>query len=199
MRVRSKGKLVFLGILPVLLIASSVRANETVVSLGMPKGAQPFFRFTDNGRIGFMDQSGRTVLTTAMQSAGDFFEGRASFQEKGKFGFIDLDGNKVIPALFDAVRPFSEGFAAVRSGKKWGYIDATGSMVIPVAFQAAGPMQNGLARVASWDRFVCIGNPANISNEEAADYLFDLPEGGPGNRAGPIRSDSDSSTKLEQP
>src|SRR5262245_6233806 len=105
-------------------------------------GAQaspPLFRIEQNGRYGYIDNTGRVVVEPQFvfgsEFKGDFAQvyvcGRmVSMDAKGnllphvraklearkigdKFGFVDASGQLIIPAQYDEARWFSEGLAAV--------------------------------------------------------------------------------------
>jgi hypothetical protein len=95
-----------------------------VATLGLlvsPTSAQDpdYFPVKQNGKIGFIDSTGKMVISPRFDSA--------SIQ------------NDVT---------FSEGLAVVQLGDKWGYIDRTGSFVIQPKFEhAPSVFKEGVARV----------------------------------------------------
>lgn len=105
------------------------------------------YRIKVDGKYGFIDRSGKTVIPTRFDSAYGFSEGLAAVQIDQKFGFINTKGEVVIAAQFDGVSPFSEGLAAVLVGTKFGYINTKGLLVITPQFVYVNSFHNGRAAV----------------------------------------------------
>ncbi len=102
------------------------------------------------GKWGFIDQTGKLVITTTLARPTRFSDGLARVEQDNKFGYIDKSGKLVIPYVAGYGRDFSEGLAAFRlSGneKKWGYINKAGKVIIPAIYQYVKEFKNGVARV----------------------------------------------------
>ena len=78
---------------------------------------------TNNGKIGFVNTSGKEIVPPKYTSAKDFSEGLAVVELNGKFGFINTQGKEVIKPKYEDALSFSEGLAAVKINGKWGYIE----------------------------------------------------------------------------
>ena len=102
-----------------------------------------------NQLYGYIDATGRTIITPRFEEAGDFVEGLAPARVEGKWGFIDATGTFVIAPRFTQASGFSQGLAAVSVDRKWGYIDRTGAWVIQPQFFANGNFSEGLGLVAT--------------------------------------------------
>ncbi|HXH19707.1 MAG TPA: WG repeat-containing protein [Chitinophagales bacterium] len=89
-------------------------------------GGTSYDFYADGGAWGYIDKSGKVIITCKYDFAKDFREGLAAVQLNGKWGFIDKTGKEVIPFQYEDANSFSEGFAAVKSGGTWRYIDKTG-------------------------------------------------------------------------
>src|SRR6266513_2617600 len=101
-----------------------------------------------DGKWGYIDSSGKTVVKPQFAWAEEFSEGLAAFEnEEGKRGYIDDTGKIVIEPKFDNWTEFSEGLAAVSIDFEWGYIDKTGKWAIPPQFAVGRPFSDGLALV----------------------------------------------------
>ena len=79
-----------------------------------------------DGKWGFIDGAGNTVIPFEFGRAGSFGDGLANVGIDGKWGFIDITGNVVIPFEFDEAWSFQNGLANVRIGNRWTLIDRTG-------------------------------------------------------------------------
>ena len=102
---------------------------------------------------GFIDKTGRMVISPRFQRAGPFSEGLTAVAVDGKWGYIDKSGRMVIKPQFEQADNFSEGMAAVGRGNstdggpKFGYINKHGKLVIPYKFDGAEEFHNGLAQI----------------------------------------------------
>jgi len=102
-----------------------------------------------NQLYGYIDATGRTIISPRFDEAGDFAEGLARARVEDKWGFIDTTGTFVIAPRFTLALDFSQGLAAVSVEGKWGYIDRTGAWVVQPQFFAAGHFAEGLGLVAT--------------------------------------------------
>jgi hypothetical protein len=158
------------------LLLTVCASAETVANPSKRKGAGPLFRISRGEKWGYMDRTGKTVISPQFDSARDFFHGLAAVLIGKKWGYVDEKGKLAIPAAFDDVRDFIDDLAPVRMSRKWGYIDTTGHMRIEPRFQAAAEFHEGLARVHLWNKIV--GNK-EYSSADAPEYMFRLPEDDP--------------------
>jgi hypothetical protein len=104
-------------------------------------------------RWGYIDRTGKVVITPTFESAGDFSEDLAPVKTD-KWGYIDKTGRTVIKPQFAEVSEFSEGLAAVRIGKPHVgdclYIDKTGRVALRSNRKFADSFHDGLALVADF-------------------------------------------------
>jgi len=132
--------------------------------------------FEKDGKWGYADGKGNTIIAPQFAKAGKFSEGLAAVytetapaskvgvidsrgtgrpfvQETKKWGFISESGQMVIAPEYEDVDYFSEGLAAVSREwpwsdlDTWGYINKQGEMVIKPQFNKASPFSEGLALV----------------------------------------------------
>lgn len=112
------------------------------------------FPITQNGKIGFIDRTGKIVIppqfcgiqpktyTRPELAPGTLID---AFSEellvasdcKG-WGLIDKTGKFVVKLQQDMIGVFSEGLMSVRIDGKWGYLDRTGNFAIPLQFPSSG-------------------------------------------------------------
>jgi hypothetical protein len=122
---------------------------------------------SNNSLWGFIDTSGKVVITPQYPEASDFSEGLASVCVGDcsanpilpfSRGYIDHDGKLVIPTQFGIASNFSEGLAQVCIGKcqwdkdtgysgKFGFIDHSGHFVINPQYDNELDFKNGYAKV----------------------------------------------------
>jgi hypothetical protein len=112
---------------------------------GFSEGLAPV-RITMDGKEGYIDNTGKTVIQPQFERASEFSEGLAAVRMGGKWGFIDKTGRIVIDANY-AEEPgqFSEGLATVRISGKTAYIDKSGKIVISPRFDSSRGFSEGLA------------------------------------------------------
>lgn len=125
--------------------------------------------FQKDGKCGYIDASGETVIEARFDRALDFTEGRAAVKTGNEWAFIDKTG-KTIASGFESVRPMSEGLAAVKKiDEKWSFIDASGKTVIPSLFFSALTFSDGRAAVNGTQKFWGCSGDDRGSNGYAAD------------------------------
>jgi len=105
------------------------------------------FQIYENGKIGFIDSTGKVVIKPIFRSAGEFSEGLAGVRINGTYGYIDVTGNFVIQAQFDYASNFNEGLAVVYKDGKPFFINKQGQKPFVVNFPAVSGFENGRAKV----------------------------------------------------
>lgn len=88
-------------------------------------------RFTDQGKFGFFDRTGRTIIAPQYDFALSFSEGLAAVCAGCRKTADDGEGHYSIV------------------GGRWGYIDRRGRVVIPLRYEEADSFKKGRARVLS--------------------------------------------------
>lgn len=74
-----------------------------------------------NGRCGYLDESGTLMIPCTYESAGAFSDGLAPVQQNGKWGYIDRTGALVVPCQYDSAETGSR-FLYVTSGDRGGLL-----------------------------------------------------------------------------
>jgi hypothetical protein len=114
-----------------------------------------------NGKYGFMDRSGKTVITPQFDLASGFSEGLARVKVGTKSGYINTRGVVVITPQFDDAMPFQYGRAAVKlccgpmwphkAGDRYGFIDKDGKYISNPDFLWVGWFSGDVAPVTTAD------------------------------------------------
>jgi hypothetical protein len=91
-----------------------------------------------NEKYGFIDKTGKVVISPQFDDLGSFTKGLAAVEQNGKGGYIDKKGKIVISPQFDYLDSFTKGLAMFEQNGKWGYIDKKGKVVISPQFDAVG-------------------------------------------------------------
>jgi hypothetical protein len=152
--------------------ATEFREGRAGVCLGKTCGfwgsSSPNNSFPNDSLWGFIDTSGKVVVTPQYPEASFFSEGLApvctgdcSQNPTKPFsrGYTDREGKVVIPMQFGIASAFSEGLAQVCVGKciwdsdsasytgKFGFIDHSGHFVINPQYEDVNDFKNGIAKV----------------------------------------------------
>lgn len=90
-----------------------------------------------DGKEGFVDTKGETVIPFNYWQAFSFREGKAQVCfTSDSCGFIDTSGKTVIPFHYQVNfgGDFHSGLAEVRLHDRYGFIDVNGNVVIPIQY-----------------------------------------------------------------
>lgn len=122
----------------------------SIVSLlFLMSSAQKLSPFFGDGKFGFRDAAGKTIVPPKYDLAGSFNNGYALVILNDKCGFVDHTGIEKIPLTYDDAQGFFEGLAAVKLNGRWGFIDTYGKPAIPFDYEFVTSFQNGLSTVQS--------------------------------------------------
>ncbi len=101
-----------------------------------------------NCNYGFIDRTGKEVISCRWADAKDFHEGLSAVRDNNKnWGFIDKTGKEVIPCRWSNAHDFHEGLAAVQdNNEKWGFVDRTGKEVIPCTWKTVEHRLSNISR-----------------------------------------------------
>jgi hypothetical protein len=102
----------------------------------------------ENGKWGFIDQTGKEVIPCKYDNSRSFSEGLASVELNGKWGFINKTGNEIISLKYDNADSFFDGLAIVTLNDKCGFINKTGKPVIQYKYDEVSSFVNGIAEVS---------------------------------------------------
>jgi hypothetical protein len=129
-----------------------------------------------NGKYGFMDRSGKTVITPQFDGAGGFSEGLAQVLVGSKSGYIDTKGIVVITPQFDFAMPFRYGRARVQLANRYGYIDKQGKYIGSPTFLWASEFSGEFAAVQTADRALALVNQSGktvlLTKVDTLGYAF---------------------------
>ena len=163
----------FAQIVPILDSVKGYQYRDTVSNVIISEHyydqAAPFSdgmaRVNRGGFWGFIDKTGKEVISCRYARAVDFNEGVGAVSigkiniypdfvsssiEDEKFALIDKKGNYRSGFLFGDVSSFSDGLAIAKdlSSRQWGWIDNSGKWVInPIYISANGFDKYGMAKV----------------------------------------------------
>lgn len=132
--------IVVLAVPQLVTYGSASCSWDYLIWMPRSKNADPIYRFVQNGKAGYIDQTGKIVIPPTLDTYGN---------AGGEFhdGMLQIDGNSTYhvdrtgaPVKDDGLyrHEFSEGLALAKQkgGKKWGYIDGLGRFVISPRFDS---------------------------------------------------------------
>ncbi len=139
--------------------------------------------FRKNGKVGFIDTKGDTVIEhkfdwlihhfneygTAVVSMGEGAE--------EKWGMINRQGEFVIQPIYKSMPNVSEGLVVVSNNDKMGFMDEKGNLVIDYIFDSALPFSEGLASVSINGKAGYIDKTGKMIFEVDVDQAFNFTEG----------------------
>lgn len=148
---------------------------------------EDYFPVRENGKIGFMDKTGKIVISphfdsTLTEDGVTFSEGLAAVYVGDKWGYIDKTGKFVIPPKFKQRFPpslFHEGLAQVEIQEgTHSFIDKTGEFVKALKFiEQRTVFSEGLARVSKGDKIGYVDKTGRFVIEAGFDEGEDFKEG----------------------
>lgn len=132
-----------------------------------------FHIVTMNNKVGFINRSGKEIVSPKYAVAYDFSEGMALVNDSayynedygwvgGHWGYIDQTGKEVIPMIYDEAEPFYDGLALVEKDKQKMFVDKTGKEVLKLNFENASGFSNGVAVVVKSYKFGAIDKSGNL-------------------------------------
>ena len=145
-----------------LLICFSVLDSVSYGQQNYVKKSTPLFSIVQNGKIGFIDSTGKVVIEPKYDNVTSFSEGLARVKIDEKYGFIDSSGKIIIEPQFENVNSFSDGLATFTIGDKWGFINRTGNISIEPKFDHATSFSEGLASVKIDKKYGFIDTNGNL-------------------------------------
>jgi len=105
------------------------------------------YHFTQNGKYGFMDVNGSSIINPNYEYAGQFNNGLAVVIKDGVYGYINKDGQQLIDYKFEEAMDFDQGRAIVIENEKYGMIDVSGAYILKPEYLDIGSFSKGIAFV----------------------------------------------------
>jgi hypothetical protein len=131
------------GLVSLFLVGQLVFGCDIHLTMWMPDDdADPLFRFERNGKVGFIDATGRIVVQPKLpnDTTSSFHDGLLSLGTSSG-PFVDTKGKRVIGDKLDRIWDFSEGLAPALkdfgASSPWGYVDRKGAWAISPRFPSS--------------------------------------------------------------
>jgi hypothetical protein len=115
----------------------------------------------ENGKYGYIDESGSYVIDAKYDEAWSFLRGSAVVKENGKYGLIDKDGKYIVEPTYDSIIPFSASCMIAGKDSAFGFISTgDGKVMIKPQYEKVYYYTNDLCIVQK-------GNGLGLVNSEA--------------------------------
>jgi len=150
-----------------------------------PSMADLRLRITLNGKRGFVDGSGQTVIAPTFQMAMPFSEGMAAVSDGigpdgfAQWRFVNASGVVLFTHKFQTpqIGMFHEGMALIADHGKFGFINARGDFVVPMKYDGADSFSCGLASVKAGPKYGIINRDGTIVLPPKYDFIGRFSDG----------------------
>ncbi|PXX31205.1 WG repeat-containing protein [Arenibacter sp. ARW7G5Y1] len=115
------------------------------------------------GKTGYIDSQGNSILEPTYKGGLNFKEGVAPVNTENGWNYIDIDGNLTIKGDFDLATPFSDGFALVKNNEGWFFINKDGENAFNQFYKGAKLFGDGLAPIRTSEGWSFIDKDGNIA------------------------------------
>ena len=105
------------------------------------------FLISENGKLGYINSVGKTIIDPIYKNAQRFSEGLAPVRINGTYGYINRKGKFVLEPIYDYATRFSVGLAIVYLDGKPIVINKEGEQAFDCIYPAIEPFENGMARI----------------------------------------------------
>jgi len=122
-----------------------------------------------DGKYGFINSEGRTVIDFTYDYAESFAENAAYVEQAGKGMLIDYRSVVLAENVYSGL---SDGLALTMQDGLWGFVDLTGAVAIPCTFSDAEAPQDGLVRISMEGLWGVADLSGAVVIEPAFDYLW---------------------------
>lgn len=135
----------------------------------------------ENGKYGFIDQTGKKVIKCQFEKVKEFSEGLAPILKNKLWGFIDVKGNIKIKPQFSEVNWFSDELSLVLikndSVNKKAFINKKGDIVFETNYERQGDFSDGRALIKIEDSICFINKKGKITIKTKFPYGEPFSEG----------------------
>ncbi len=129
-----------------------------------------------NGKIGFIDKTGKWIIEPQFDIALDFDKesGMAQVSKEGNWSYVDTTGKIINFHITEKLVSFSEGMARGVQYGKTGFFDNKGTWVVKPGFEGARDFKNGYAAVKLDGKWGFIDKKGNWVIEPSFSGLGDV-------------------------
>ncbi len=108
----------------------------------------PLYPAVDGELWGYVDSTGKVVLTYQYEEAWSFYDNMAMVRIDGKIGYINKAGIPVVPVVYNDGEPFRNQLAIVERTGLYGLVDLRGKEVLPVEYDMVAGPDNGFYQIS---------------------------------------------------
>ena len=105
--------------------------------------------FKQNGKWGFIDETGKVTIAPVYDDCKDFSNGVAAVKVGDKWGYVNAAGKETIKPEFEDCTDFKNNLAKAKSNGFWGVINKSGRSTAGFIFDKIGDFENGFAYAES--------------------------------------------------
>lgn len=109
--------------------------------------AQRIALVRQDGKFGYIDESGNFLVKPTYLKAKDFSDGAAAVFDGEKWGYINPAGEVIVKFQYEAAKPFDSGIAIVENESGWQYIDKAGKKLEMPASEKLYDFNDGIALI----------------------------------------------------
>lgn len=96
-------------------------------------------RVKADGKYGFIDTAGKSVIEPIYDDALTFQNGGAWVCENYRWGKIDTDGNYIVSPIYEDIQFTGDELVGFKLGNKWGYITQNGEVIVSARYDVISP------------------------------------------------------------
>lgn len=111
---------------------------------------------------GYIDVSGKLVISAQYQKATSFSQDVAAVMENGKWGFIDRQGQYIISPKYDTATYFADGISLVSKNYKYGYVNNRGIEIVSPRYESAQGFKNNFGKALYNGEYYYINTDGNL-------------------------------------
>lgn len=101
--------------------------------------------YTGKSHWGFIDRSGRIVISAVYDSVSIFINGISIVQKNGQYGLINREGNQILPISYDKITRFNNGFVKVYKNGRMALANTQGQVITDFKYEDVGSFKQEMS------------------------------------------------------
>ena len=139
-----------------------------------------------NSRYGYVDKSGKLVVSCIYSMAEDFEDGCARVAKSvdswsGEWGLIDTDGKEIVACQYHSIDKFIDGIAIaskeIDDEYKYGFINKKGEVIVPMNYDRVEEFSNDVALIVQNGKYGFVNEKGEEVVHCTYDFAFSFEEG----------------------
>lgn len=136
-----------------------------------------YLPFAENNKWGFIDESGKIMISPIYDFVDEFSEGLALCSKNGKLGFIDKSESIIIPFEYDEAESFKSGIAIVEKNDFYGVINRANKVILPFKYDFVGGLNANLMLVEENSKYGFANKKGQLIIAPSYEYASDFKNG----------------------